>query len=74
MGTEPESDRQSSDFGKVTDPIPVILGMTPPLTLEVGHGKHLHYLVVINRKIITTDSSEARMAGKLERSGLTEDL
>ena len=31
MGTEPESDRQSSDFGKVTDPIPVILGIPPPL-------------------------------------------
>ena len=29
--TIPESDRQSSHFGKVTDPIPVILGMPPPL-------------------------------------------
>ena len=29
--TIPESDQQSSHFGKVTDPIPVILGMRPGL-------------------------------------------
>ena len=29
-----ESDRQSSHFGKVTDHLPVILGMSPPLELE----------------------------------------